>query len=344
MAVIDLNGLCSTPVVTFKTLNSCKPLWSTVLQNCSMYHTEYDLFVSEYFDIRHGDEQDEYINLSSVVCLDGNAVGVWPLGLKLKEGKYVLVSNGGDLLPPLLVDNVSKNVAKKVLRTCFDVAKALALYAKLDRIRTRVLSYGGSVCEWQLIWLHESADVATQFFLFVDLDKTVDEIKGGFRKSYRPLIGKGQKKWTVQRLTQNDEPSFSEFKALHIAESGRQTRSDATWSKQFEAVGRGNAFLVLLRDSDTDLVGGGLFYLNNGLAIYAVGAYRRELFKEPLGHVVQYEAIRYMKEKALKWYCIGHRPFASDLIKPTDKEISIGYFKEGFASDIFPQTLLSLEI
>jgi len=70
--------------------------------------------------------------------------------------------------------------------------------------------------------------------------------------------------------------------------------------------------------------------------VYAVAAYDRSLFDKPLGHVVQYRAIEELKKRKVSWYKIGVRPYGSDNPRPTDKEIKIGEFKQGFSSHCFP--------
>jgi uncharacterized Fe-S cluster-containing MiaB family protein len=71
------------------------------------------------------------------------------------------------------------------------------------------------------------------------------------------------------------------------------------------------------------------------MGIYGVGAYKRELFDRPIGHGVQMKAIEFLKEKGCQWYEIGRRCYPVDRIKPTEKELSISHFKEGFATHKF---------
>lgn len=55
----------------------------------------------------------------------------------------------------------------------------------------------------------------------------------------------------------------------------------------------------------------------------------------PVSHLSQWIAICYMKEKNIKNYYIGRRPYKCDWNNPTEKEIAIGHFKEGFATRIY---------
>ena len=109
------------------------------------------------------------------------------------------------------------------------------------------------------------------------------------------------------------------------------------------AIESGNAFLIYLRDSSDRMMGGGFFEYTKDEAYYSVGAYDRNLFDKPIGHVVQNQAIIEMKKRNISWYKIGNRSFVGDSILPTDKEVSISEFKQGFCSDLFPKYLLKLE-
>ena len=46
------------------------------------------------------------------------------------------------------------------------------------------------------------------------------------------------------------------------------------------------------------------------------------------------KAIEIFKSKGLKWYEIGNKHLKIDVEPPTKKELSISFFKEGFATDV----------
>ena len=80
------------------------------------------------------------------------------------------------------------------------------------------------------------------------------------------------------------------------------------------------------------MIGGGLFNYTNECGFYSVGAYDREFSDEPLGHAVQMKAIETFKKKKIKLYEIGRRYIKIEKIKPTDKELKISHFSDGFAT------------
>ena len=173
--------------------------------------------------------------------------------------------------------------------------------------------------------------------MFVDLGRTLAEIRSGFRKSYKGLINSGLKLWQ-SGISEGGgcENTWDEFRELHQRTAGRITRSSESWDSQRAQVECGKGFLVWLRDPAGKMVGGGFFNFTAHECVYAVAAYERELFDKPLGHVVQFRAIEEMLKKGIRWYKLGARPYPTDLPAPSEKEISIGHFKEGFASDCFP--------
>jgi FemAB family protein len=176
-----------------------------------------------------------------------------------------------------------------------------------------------------------------QHELFVSLNLDINDIKSRFRQSYKSLISSGERLWQVGLMQDYDEPVWGEFRELHFSAAGKSTRSALSWELQHKAIRDGDAFLVHLRDQENRMVGGGFFHVTRDEGLYAVGAYDRSLFSRPLGHVVQFYAIREMQRRGLKWYKIGYRPYPGDVPEPSPKEIAIGEFKDGFASHTFPR-------
>ncbi len=173
--------------------------------------------------------------------------------------------------------------------------------------------------------------------MYVDLKPNMDEIRSGWRKSYRPLVTSGLRTWTVH-LVEAQNPAaetWETFRQLHCRVAGRETRSRDTWDLQWVMILDGEALLVWLADAEGRMVGGGFFQFTDSEALYSVAAYDRDLFDKPLGHVVQARAIEEFKRRGLGWYKLGELKFAGDRGQPSAKELSIGAFKQGFASHLF---------
>ncbi len=66
------------------------------------------------------------------------------------------------------------------------------------------------------------------------------------------------------------------------------------------------------------------------------------MFDKPISHGVQMKAIETLKEKGCKTYLLGKKMTSIDENIPTEKELSITKFKEGFAGYVFAQPYLKV--
>ena len=213
------------------------------------------------------------------------------------------------------------------------MANAIAIKAGLNSWESsESFNQSLGMSDWHIESMRRDATCQISHELYLDLRQDMVEIKKNIRKSYKSLITSGERMWTVGVLESTDEVIWGKFKQLHLQVSGRATRCDDTWAIQHQDIDRRCAFLVWLKNASGEMVGGGLFNYTSTEGVYAVGAYDRTLFDKPSGHVVQYRAIEELKQPGVMWYKIGARPYSTDNPKPTDKEITIGEFKQGFSS------------
>ena len=290
-------------------------------------------------------------DISLILLNDGKPCAVWPLTLTIGDSSR-LSSLGTPVLPPLFDSNLSSRTIKKItasaLRFVVNVQKALSqnVIESQEYIAPHAISAGLS--EWHQQWLSIGATVNVKHDLYVDLTLPLDVIFANFRKSYRPLISAGLKAWESEVMDENctNATTWTEFKSLHKQVAGRITRSDETWKLQFDMIVRGEAILLTLRDtlSENRLVGASFFQVTRDEGLYAVAVYDRELFDKPIGHVLQKRAIEIMKQRGLRWYRLGERLFLSDSPKPSEKELSISLFKQGFASYLSSRFMFGLSI
>lgn len=283
----------------------------------------------------------ELLDNSLVLYQDKSACAIWPLSVSI-AGFVRIGSNGDAVLPPLFIAGLTANVKKKLLQSCLEFIDTLGRKLGVRQWQSvDAFCNQAGISEWQHLALCRGATANFSHELFIDLNPPLAEIKSGFRKSYRPLVSLGAKLWQIEVLDRRDDQVWDEFKNLHREVAGKVTRSDDSWRLQHEAVVYGDAFLVYLRDGAERMVGGGFFHSTRDEGVYAVAAYDRELFDKPLGHAVQYRAIEEMKNRGVRWYKIGARPYPGDQPPPSEKELRIAEFKQGFASHILPCYRLS---
>ena len=127
---------------------------------------------------------------------------------------------------------------------------------------------------------------------------------------------------------------MNEFRQLHILQSGRETRSEASWRRQLEMVQTGDAFLVQ-GHIDDELVSSGFFINSKTNCYYLSSASRRDLFQQPLFHAIMWTAILQAKKLGCRWFEVGEQIFPNYLKGqiPTKKELDISDFKAGFGGD-----------
>ena len=75
------------------------------------------------------------------------------------------------------------------------------------------------------------------------------------------------------------------------------------------------------------MAGGGFFDMSRNEGNYSVATYDKSLTDQPLGHMVQYQAILTLKEKGRSLYYIGSRFYQEDLPGVSEKQVDISSFK-----------------
>lgn len=318
--------------------------WESVLDGVEQVPVIYLQNFVVYQEVYMCDASVSFVSLSMVLYNDQKPVGVWPFCILSDGIEWKCGSNDGPVAPPLFIDTLPEKSRKTILDKCLQTIERTCKRVGQPRWQgvESIREQGAGL--WHRKNMENGATLAVSHELYVDLAWPMEEIRRNMRKSYKSLINAGQKLWTIEVIDAIENNVFNEFRELHCQVAGRVTRSLATWNLQEQAIKDKNAFLVILRNQAGIMVGGGLFYHSNSEGLYAVGAYDRSLFEFPLGHVVQIKAIEKMKELGLKWYKIGTRPYDGDGQVSTDKEMSIGRFKEGFATHIYFKVITNCDV
>lgn len=268
---------------------------------------------------------------SRIYYNDNQPVAVWPLAVR--EGR--ITSNGGPILPPLMVDGLQERVQKRIVSECLrELDETMSALGQAEVETSEVNKEGFS------LWQRRVREAGGKFAvpgveMFIDLGWEPERIHSNIRKSYRSLIRQGQKEYSTI-LGVNILP----LQRLHAEVAGRVTRGEETWQAQQSAVEVGEAFLVYVLDKADEVVGGALFHRSDDEGLYAVGVYRRDLHDQPLGHLVQAFAIEHMQNLGLSWYYLGLRPYEG----VSDKELQIAHFKEGWATHFFPRIATTIRL
>ncbi len=341
LQIENIKQLAASYGLTVNTRIENHDAWMDTLSRCSylpVMYTNSSIDFQLAYQRGHGGDWND---LSLIIYWDNKSVAVWPFSLAKKDGNSILNSHGLAMLPPLFSANCPISCRKRINKSCLDLSNAIAT---IEGIRSwesgESFNDTNGLSDWHTESMTRHATCIICHELFLDLRPDMVEIKRNFRKSYKSLITSGLELWYIGVLDKVDELIWDEFRQLHLKVSGRKTRSDETWAIHLRDIGSQQAFLVYLRNKSGVMVGGGFFNFTRDEGLYAVAAYDRTMFDKPLGHVVQYRAIEELKKRGVRWYKIGPRPYPAETPTPTDKEISIGEFKQGFASHIFPRFVL----
>lgn len=279
----------------------------------------------------------EVFDASMVLLHNERPCAIWPLSLS-PSAEVPIGSNGADVLPPMFCYDLPQQSRKTIVKGCLEFLEEFTLcnggrsYTSVESARDSI-----AISSWHVESLQRGSEPVIQYDLFVDLTLSIEEIRSALRKSYKSLVTSGKRHWKVSVLDKRDDAVWNEFRILHKTVSGRVTRASTTWDLQHLAIEKGDAILVYLNADDGRMVGGGLFHMTSNEGLYAVGAYDRSLFDKPLGHVIQFRAIEELKARGVRWYCLGPAAYPGTKPTPTPKEVSIGNFKRGFATHVFPR-------
>lgn len=289
------------------------------------------------------------VDLSVLFYQNKKPVGIWPLSLQKKDGLWFFMTNQGPVLPPRFIHEVSDKWQKRfisdalsALRSFFQQAADKICSSWQSNILLETNELGGGTA-WRRNLLEAGGVAVPQHELYLDLSLDLSQIHGLIRKSFRSLINEGERQWKVEIHEQVSHELFDAFRLFHQQVAGRVTRSQETWDLQEQTVNAHEGVLLTSRDDHGDLIGASLFSISRDEAVYGVGVYDRSLFDKPISHVLQWEAIKYFKTKGIKWYKVGRRFYPVDRPKPTEKELSISYFKEGFASHLLTEMIIANE-
>jgi len=317
--------------------------WTKIFNQTSSNPSVFHLLSKVRYYVAYFAEQNA-INLSMVLHENQKSVGIMPLmAHKNLNNEWILTSNGIEIVEPIFVKDLTNSSRKNIEKKIFDMIIDLSKELKISKCKFVNMEHF-KVSDWYINLLENAEETFVTYHLLVDLSLSLEEIKSRFRKSYRHCVNQGFKKWKVEVHENISKEKFDEFRNLHKIVSKKTTRPIETWNIQYKEIDSRVSFMVSISDQDNCLVGAGLFNCSKTLGVYESGAYNRDLVDKPLAHPVQMKAIETLKKKGLNWYELGQKFLKVDKFSPTDKELSISHFKEGFATNIIarPHLLLNM--
>lgn len=314
-------------------------LWNEIYANCNYQPIIYNSTAINYQKVYQIEKTPDLIDLSFIIKDQGKPVGIWILGIYWEHSSYTLNSIGLPLQFPVTIP-LKEKILNRLAEESFNLIKEIFQKLKLGKVSINDSFRDESSPTltpwvWSFIKKGSRLELGTDLYLNLSLEK--EEIKSFFRSSYKPLINKGLKTWQTDIIAEFNSNDWAEFRNLHFEVSGKETRTERTWSVQGETLIKKEGFLIFLRDSNLKLVGAAFFRHSRDEGRYDTAAYERSLFDLPLGHAVQWLAIEEFKRRNVKWYYIGEFLNYENAQDYSEKEKSISLFKSGFATNLMPK-------
>jgi FemAB family protein len=286
----------------------------------------------------------EWYSRSLYFVYNGAPVALWPIGFKVVGKEIQFGTKIRPIVSPLFVDGLPLKTQKRILKACYAFIQVVIRKHDIQFWYSSTFIDGSSFEKWHMLLMGYGAKVSTHHDVYIDLTISTDEIKRIFRKRTKTYVSESLKLWDVQIMKSSNDSIWKEFKKLHILSAGRQTRSDMFWDAHHDEIDRGNAFLVYALNDVKNLVGACYFSLTRDEGLSNSAAYDRTQFDKPISHGIQMVAIEEMKRRGIAWFRFGERPFSGQQPDPSDKEIQIGNFKQGFGTHIMPRFVLCSEL
>ena len=191
--------------------------------------------------------------------------------------------------------------------------------------------------------LEEGAKLHFSTTNIVDLRPDLDSILRVMRKGNKAAIKQVMKE-SGYRVDVYDKDNITKdkllrFKEIHKIDAGRQTRTDASWDCMYEWIADGNAILVMLwLDEMQDYAAAALVMYDKKAAYYAsYGTLEAGCLNGHCGDIIQWEAIKKLKELGIERYETGDNYFDLGNSANDAKLLEIAKYKKGFRTVEIPK-------
>ncbi|MGB9073503.1 MAG: GNAT family N-acetyltransferase [Terriglobales bacterium] len=284
---------------------------------------------------------DSKPRLLSFLCLsDRKPLAACPLILETigdPAAPIAQFSFGGDAVPaPALANGLGERERSQVLRSIFQQVDRLAREHGVKRV-----SFRGSPpapASWNtsfppsnpfLRYGFHDVSLPTQV-----LDLTQDELLllRSMRKGHRADIVRAEKmmRALVYDHANITEERFEAYRLLHRKAAGHVTRPLSTFRMMYDWIQRGLAILSCATLDDKPVGFAIINHYKDG-AYYSSGCEDPEFNDLPIGHLLQWRAIQWLKLHRIRHYEVGVQFFGPQPHAPvSEKESKISFFKRGF--------------
>ena len=299
----------------FSLSKDCPPVFKIEEQKILESAILMEAYYREYYS-------ENYRSVNTVVFKDKKFIGF--IFAAVMNNK-LMMPEGACLL------NLDINCTKKDIRHIVEYIELLAIQNNVNEVVIKDLSRDEFLSDLGEVMLEFSYNSELKFELRNEFDNfNESKYRVGIRKSYKSLINWGAKNIELSIINKDniDFEAYEEFRKFHIKVAKRETRSLASWQKQFEILKEGYAELLMGR-LNGKLVSCSYIADIFGSSYYFTGVYERELFDFGITHFLLYQAIiRSALRDNSKSFILGY--FENNL--DNKKLYNIQFFKSGFVN------------
>ena len=285
-------------------------------------------------------------SLSFSVQQNGQVLGICPLIVECypgAESSAMEFSYGSDCGPaPVFADGLHEKTRKIANRTLFAHLDKLAAENAVQRASFRwsppASSFWNSATPPVNPLLRLGFSDISLATRVLDLGPHEEALLRDMRKGHRADINRAGKLLQAEVLDQHTVTldKFEEYRHLHAKAAGRVTRPLETFQLMHDWIRQGLA--ILCRATlENRLVGAALISVFKDGAYYSSSCEDPEYNHLPIGHILQWEAIRWLKLHGVRRYEMGLQVFGSQAhMTVSEKETKIAFFKRGFGGKTVP--------
>ncbi|EQC43208.1 hypothetical protein [Bacteriovorax sp. Seq25_V] len=167
----------------------------------------------------------------------------------------------------------------------------------------------------------------------IDLRSGLEHLWFNLRKSYKPLINKTKKSFSVSII---DYKTYSydecqKYKFLHNKAAGRETRPQKTFDLMYEMIRSDDAYLIIISKNE-EVLGTYFFFKSSLIALYASSATDPSVSNtDGVGHLGLWSGVEYAYNRGLSLVDMAMCPPSISNTSIEKKVSAINFFKRGFS-------------
>ncbi len=302
-------------------------------------------------------------NLSFIYFFENKPISAVIIGLKRSNKKNIFCLGDNNMYcpSPLFLDSKNSLVRKKNYLKIFDIIKSLAKKQNVKKYLIYSHPINNVFDDNKNVFLpkldsknqFEHLPFAKNFSIYdsIILDLSISKEKLWENLSYdrKKNITKCSKK-DIAIVTCNHKSKidkidnyFTQFKKEHFLAAGFQTRTDESWTQMKKNLMSDEADLFLMNYKNKII--SFLFCRNYNWCSSSWSQVNLKKYEKEFSprHLLEWEAIKYYKNKKNKFYDAGPRYFNYKNHEHEKKLITISDFKEKFGGQVYPSVKFEIE-